>query len=404
MSVRFAPGRPPIRQSRAVRNDNRILDAALSQADEAGWAGMSLLPIAERAGLARATTRARFRSRSLIGAAVWTQRIAQPLTTLLTAVVNACPRPGSTPDVNVLQSALTPFIESDETLRAAAELLVVGRYDPYVGDAIEETLGPHLQEWLTVRRGHPRAQAARNAYLLLLALGLMVHGRRSPLLADDLISQTIAIGHALANQASPIKLPADRVEHIAGPIDFGTDDPAWERLLQTTIDQVGAVGYEAATVEVITEAAGCTRGLLFGRYDSKWDLFTDATERMLAASVNANNEYQRRLTEQYGEGIAEAAIMRELMRPEFKSARTVSLEQVRLSWHDESLLAQVAASYAEATWQLTQEQPEKSAAQMRAYLHVGMAVGLGVTAMADLFPQAASLPMDVVTVPLLGAR
>lgn len=379
------------------------MDAALVVADEAGWGGMSLLQIAENAGYSRMTAKAHFPDRSAIGAAVWTRRLADPLAAALTAVIDACPTPGDPPDVQALQSALTPFMEPVQTMRAAAELLLVGRYDPAVSAAVTTTLRPVITEWLTVKRGRlTRTDAARRAYLLILALGLLTHARRSPVPAAELITETAKVSAALTSTHTPTRLPPDRLRDWAAPIDFGTADPAWERLLQATLDQVGTLGYEAATIGVITKAAGCTSGLMFARYDSKWDLFVDATDRTMAATVNANQQYYERIAQRYGEGIAEANIMREMMVPEASSQRTVSLEQYRVSWHDQAMLAKMAASYTDATWTLSQTRPETPTAHLRAHLHFGLALGVGVGILPELHPDVWRLPMDVVTVPLLG--
>lgn len=350
------------------------------------------------------TAKDRFANRSSLGAAVWSQRLAAPVTERLEALLRTCPRPGTAPEIDALHLALTPFMEPDQTMRASAELLIVGRYDHAVGQAIEATVGPILREALTPRGSAlTRAQAARHAYVCVVALGLMVHSRRSPMPAADLVSETASIAQALASDVKPTALPRERLAVAQHGIDFDTGDPAWEALLQATIDQVGSLGYEAATVEVITAAAGCTRGLLFARYDSKSELFTDAADRVLAEGVTTTAEYQSQLTHRYGEGVAEAAMMREFALPKHRNARTVHLEQVRLCWHDEPMLAKIATSYAEAAWRLAETQPDKTHTQLSAYLHVGLALGIGVNLLPELYPDVWRLPMDVVTVPKLGA-
>lgn len=404
-------GRSPIvqrrgsgRQARSIRNDERLLDAALTLADEAGWGAMMLAPVAERADLSRMTAKARFHDRSDLGAALWSQTVAPPFTTALESVI-AIAAEGSQPNAAALQAALQPFVEPDLTMRAAAELLLVGRYDPAVKHAIGASLDPLFTQWLAVRgSSKTRTTAARNAYLLILALGLLTHGRRSPVSSASLVSEYESLCEALMANAVPGKLPPDRLHHVDGPIDFGTGDPAWESLLQATIDQVGRLGYDAATIDVITDAAHCSRGLLFGRYETKWDLFLDASARMLESSINANYEYLRRLSEEYGAGVAEAAIIREFMAPNRGPARTVALEQSRLSWHNEEWLAKVSVSYAESVRELEEKHADRPHAELVAHVHAGLALGMGVMILADLYPTAWKLPMDVVTVPLLDGR
>jgi hypothetical protein len=108
-----------------------------------------------------------------------------------------------------------------------------------------------------------------------------------------------------------------------------------DALLQVTLDQVGTRGYDAATTMSIARASAHTEGFLFARYDSKLDLFFDATQRLVSRSTGANVAYQQQVADRYSSGMAEAVVMREFMRPGRERLRVVNLEQFRLSWHDE---------------------------------------------------------------------
>lgn len=357
---------------------------------------MALAPIAERAGLSRQAVVSRYRDRSEVGADLWTTRLAPHMLDSLTALVNA----GT--DSVALRDAFAPFIEPDMTMQAAAELLVVARYDAAVATALEQTMGPTLDQWLTPTGRHlTRVKAAQHAYLLVQALGLLMQARRFQTDPADLNHELDALARALAEPTKPRKLPADSLEHLDRPVEFGTGDPDWEQLLRATLTEVGTHGYEGSTLDVIARAAGCTQGLIYSRYETKHQLFFDATDRMAEAASNAGNEFWRSVAQIHSEGIAQATMMREYLLPSRKGPITVYLEQCRLSWHDEELLAAIERGFADAVWQIADENPGRTVAELRGDVYSGIALGYGVSAMNGLHPEAWRLPLDVVTVPLM---
>lgn len=319
----------------------------------------------------------------------------------LEALVATCPAAGSEPDPDPLAAALKPFMEPDRQMRAAAELLLVSRYDPELSAAVHGTLSPRLTEWLSQAdaRADP-AQAAKRAFLLILGLGLLAHGRSFQYPIAEFGAQIERIDSALRSPAVPTTLPPDSATYVDELIDFGTGEPAMELLLGAIVDLVGTRGYEAATIDEITAEAQCTRGLLFARYESKRDLFIDATDRMFEQGVNVNAAFAQRISESHGPGVADAVLMREASLPSRRMARTLMLEQHRLSWHDEQIQAKVASAFAEAAWALEQQLTGSSPEVARSRIHLEIAIGQGMTILADLSPEAAGLPMDVVTVPL----
>lgn len=389
------------RQERALRNDEVILDSGLELADEAGWAGLLIAPVTKRAGLSWMTVKARFADRSELGAAVWERRISSRFADAVRKVLAVATAPGEQADPAAIRDALKPFIEPDQAMRAGIELVLVARYDEAVGPAVQQTLEPLLEEWLVPSDGEvSRVQAARRAYLLQLALGLLSHSRSVAMVTDDLGDEYSRLAKALSVDVVATPLPSNSADHIDRPVDFGTGDPAWEALLLATIDEVGRLGYEAATVEVITKASGYTRGLLFGRYESKQELFLDATRRMAAAAVDANFRFVTSVAEEFGQGVADAVLAREFALPHRKQARTVTTEQYRIGWHDDELLAAVAAAFAETTFQFAEALPDASPEELRAQTHLELALGQGIMIAADLHPVIHRLQLDVVMTPM----
>lgn len=394
--------RPPAEDvsPRTVRNHEALLDAATACLDDEGWAGLALGRVSKSAGLSISPARARFTDRNGLAVSLWRDRLAQPLQSALTNVL-AVASEGRAIDAAALQSALAPFISPDRATRCAGELMIVSRYEPALGAAVRESLGSLLDVSLTPARGRvTRADAACHAYLLILALGLLLEGHRPGVADLDLSPVLRDTAAALSEPSAPARLPSASATHLDAGAVFATGDPAWDRLLQASLDEIGARGYDAATVDVIARSSGSSQGLLFGRYATKRDLFLDATRRMLGEATELNVAFQVRIGESHSPGIAEAVMLREWMDPRRLALRTIGLEQYRVGWHDPEMQAAMDAEQAPVVEPLLAMWSADGRDIGLARLHLARAEGMGPLLLADLHPEAYRLPYDVVTVPL----
>ena len=210
----------------------------------------------------------------------------------------------------------------------------------------------------------------------------------------------VPLAQALAVDVDPQPLPVERGEHLDLGAVFATDDPAWDALLQATLDEVGTRGYEGATLEIIARPAGYSRGIIQNRYSSKKEIVLDATRRMLAAAVVLNEAYTRALAERHDQGLADAAFMREVMDPSRRLIRAIACEQIHLAWYDPDVAAVLSDEVDQARESAARTATREQAAATDAAWHFGLAAGQGAGVLADLHPQPASLPFELVTVPL----
>lgn len=393
------PAPPPrARQGRAIANDVRILDAAEAVLANDGWEDASVLRVAERAGLSRRAVLSRYGDRAGVTAAVWTSHLADPLRDALGAVVAA----RATSDASQLASALDPFLDPSPAMRAASEVLIVSSFQTDVQAAVQSTLTAPLESWLTPQRGGlTRADAARNGAVIALALGVLVEVRSYSSGIDDM-DITAGLAHfsaALAQDVPPRRLPADRATYLEGD-SVPHPDPITAALLSATLRMVGSDGYEAATIDRIAAACGRTSGFIFGQYPNKRELYLDASARMLPQAEEASERFMASISRKHSPGIAYAVLTREVMRPDLRWARTNTLEQYRLSWHDAGFLdafTRVRAQSVERV-RISAEVPIE---QARGNSFLDLARGIGTALLAQLHQEAGELPHDVVTVPLI---
>lgn len=383
------------RQARSVRNDIRILDAAVEILSKQGWGALNLAAAGKQAGLSKRPVADRFADRSELAVAVWTQRV-EPV--LLPALRELLKREVQT-DPDLLKDALAPFIEPGPDLVAGRELLIVRDFDPVLRKAVDRSLRKTLQGSLQPsEQGPTPAQAARNAYALIVALGLIVAWPGEDRVTPYLGWHIERLARTLAKDTAPREQPEDSAVHIDAGFDFGTDDEVLTQLLLATLTQVGTQGFEGATTLRITRDAGISEGYFFSRYPTKMDLFVDASQRSMATALNLNDRFLAKVEAKSSPGMGEAVLIREFMRPGRELHRKIYLEQMRLvRRHPE--LQKIYERLPFESLEVIQEfeKSQGMAEGTLAEIHIGQATGIGVVLLAQLQPSVWTLPFDVVT-------
>jgi AcrR family transcriptional regulator len=384
-----------------LRNRSRILDAALAVAADRGWADMSLLAIAKGAGLSFRPVQARFPAKDDAASALWLERVNTPFQQALAELLDSAGLLGTSAERPRFASALHALAKPAPDLHAAIELLIVSLFEPGVNEAVQASLGSCVRDWVTPERGRTsKSLAARRAYALNVGVGMVMASRRPGIEDLDLEPRVDQLMRALASDRKPIALPKARLPFVGIRIPFDTGDPVHDALLQATIDLVSEVGFDAATTARIARRAEVSEGAIFMRYESKLGMFIDATARQQQFGWQANADFQHLLDEEYGTPLAEAIMIRELMRPEVGPERVLSAEQLRVSWHSPVLLRRLGEQFTSFVEQTRAQNPTWPQAVNHADAHLGYAAGLGVTLLPWLAPDCWSLPFDVATVAL----
>jgi len=393
-----------VAQARVLRNDALILDAALDATAQDGWPGLALTAVARRAGLSQRPVANRFVDRSELAAAAWRERLAPVLLAVLEQALSSAGLLPGTASAAIFQTAMQRLARPDTPLRAALELLIISNFDPILAAEVKQGIAAEVHGWCTPQHGRPtRAQAARRAYLLIVALGLIAVSRRPGSEQVDLTEEFDSLFRALQADASPQPLPKAHLPHLADDIPFDTGDPIHDALLTSVLRLVGTSGYDGASTARIARDAKVAESSIFLRHASKLDLFIDASARHHAYGFPANAEFQQRMEEEHGAGITEAVMIREILRPEFRHQSTVYNEELRVSWHNDGLLRKQEEQFRSFVEQQSAANPDWPSTMSAARVHVGLATGYGVGLIGILVPEAGSLPFDVVTIALLDS-
>lgn len=388
--------RPP--QARVLRNDNLMLDGALTLLAERGWAGMTLAAVARTMGKSGQPVRSRVRTRSELAALVWERRAGRHLAEALTTCIGGLRQARSAGATDPLVSAWLAMLQRPTELDAAAELLIMSLFDPIIAEAIERGLAPEVQQWTRPSQDITPEDAARAAYVISLALGLLVLSRHERAATEGMAEALTTRVRALQADAVAAVMPDATATHLLDYPDLAPGDPALDILLNRTLELVAEHGFDGVAVAEIARAAGFTEGLIYSRYPSKLDLFTDALRRQGEAGLQVNHAFTESLRADHGLGMAEAVLIREYQLPAHAVPRAMALEQVRLMWRYPELM-QTANAEVDAFRRTLMQDPSWGF-ESEADFFLNYAISLGVATLPSLDPEAYQLPHHVVMVPL----
>lgn len=385
-----------------MRNDERILDAATTLAAERGWSSFRLVSVGEYAGLSKRPVMDRYPNRSQLAAELWRERLDPALRQALTAVLSAGGQRDAPVDEDALNQALDAFLCPTVQLRAAAEILIVSQFDAAVDAEVRAGLMAVVLQWCTPRSGDvTRAAAARRAYLVLVALGLLMAAGHSHAPKVDLTRCIRDLAVALRVDRRPMALPKKRAHHVVRSTEFATDDPDRDALCGAALELVATHGVDGTTTRAVAHLAGFSEAKLFLHFDTKMDMFQQAIDMQQRRSGQENTDFVAEVAKDHSRGVAEAVLFRELMRPSVAQSRLLASEHKRVSFHESDVQAKeeaVLAQFLAAAWA---EHPDCSESEARSAFHYDYATGLGCFALPILLPEAWALPYDVVTVPMI---
>lgn len=379
-----------------VRRTDRALGAAsVRVAAREGWGEFTFARVAREAGTSRRPLQDRYAGRSQLAAATWTESVEPVVRGILVEFLASAGLLHAPLDRQRLVAVMDDLAHPSPEVQAAVELLIVAQFDSDLAAAVSASLGEEISHWCMPIPGElSREDAARRAYMLSVALGLVLVARRPGVERIDVAHLADVWLRILATPVAPRALPEVDVPHLSAPVPFATGDEVRDRLLQAMLDEVGERGYDAATVEAVAQRAGSSQGALFARYPSKAALFLDAVRRQSAHGLRANEACIARIAASHGRGVAEAAMIREFMRPGRHHLRIIALEQLRTGWHDPEIREALAREHEAFVAECHARMPGFHVAEA----HAGYAVGGGTLLLCILCPDAWLLPYDVVTV------
>lgn len=368
-----------------------ILPATSTLISRNGTAGTTLAALARDLGVSIRPIRNRYPNAGALLIRTWQgqlwPRLADRLVTL-TALRDAA-------DTLGLQDHLAQYSVRDDDADASVELILHARFDPGLQTVMDETLGALVTTMTTP--GSPRAAA--NAFVLALALGLMIGARHDRARRLDLAGALPPWVQAATAPAEPVELPAVQATHMDDYPVLAPNDPALDILLNTALELISTRGFDQVSVSQIAHAAGYTEGLVFRRYPTKLAMLRDATKRQNEAGMALNHDFTTALQSAHGTAIAETVTLREAQRPHRALGRSMALEQIRLGWHHPDL-AQAQASALDQFRASLLTSPGWADYESETDFFLQFALSWGMYLLPFLNPAVHTLPYDCVLVGL----
>lgn len=277
------PQRPTARRARSRRalgNDLRIDQAALTALVNDGVDGFQMGAIARNAGLSSGALYARFENSTELAIHLWQKILSPHLIKLLNEFVQHIEADPAAPLPEFLLRECT---EPSPQTRGAIEILLVSRRI----EEVAEVVGPDLDQWVT-EQGLSSVQDpigyARVMGSLMPVLGL-IELRMLPTPVEMPIADVLGLYHGMCYHPwIYAETPYQPVSVVTEPI-LNTQDPLRHALLLATADVIASVGIARTTVSRIARRAGYTVAAIYERYSSKEDLILDTTREILGATV-----------------------------------------------------------------------------------------------------------------------
>lgn len=383
------------RPARAEKNDERIREMATNILAEEGVGGLSFGRVARNLEMSHNVLSNRYGDLDDLLCDVWAH-VAVPQIGLTLAwifeLVEQIGNQAFASQAVVDQGVFRKTMEKSVTLELLALAPTRPKLRMAVGDTFEELLGEKL-------RSDPHV-ATQAIFLFALVIGVQAELRTTSANQAQLAAVLSEVVHAMAQPGEAVVLPKVDASHMRR-YEFETGDERRDRILTSCLELVSQRGLAGTTTKAIAEHAGVSEGAIFSMFESKMDIFVEASVIQSERGYRANLDFVMSLNDKFGTGIGNAILIREWLSPDLSLFRASLLEEIRLTWHDVDLwkrinkVKQVLVGDDRLAGKKSQLTPFEQAAQM-----VTLALPIGIYMVGEVLPAARDLPFSIVTLPV----
>lgn len=326
MSVALS-ARMRARPASALLTDEKILSTAISIIGKKGLGAATPAALARESNLSITAIRQRYNSFEEFLYWVWQSKsmplVIKPIFNLIESYQNF--------DISrqeELKKVLGNTLKRSNLNQTALEIIVTCSFNQTLKNLIQKDFYS-LLNW---PEKFNAVKATQQIMMLNLILGLLAEHKSSKSKSPEVI----AIAHELLiSFLKPTKekpMPNVDASHL-DVIQFNSGDSIKDKIFDACVQNIFKSGYEKTTTKSIAQTAGVSEGLIFSKFKTKLDIFTESYIAQTVVGLKANYKFIESLTYQFGEGTADAILLRENCHPERALQRAVYLEQMRLSWH-----------------------------------------------------------------------
>ena len=385
------------RPARAEKNDERIRDMATGILAGEGVAGLTLGRVARSLGVSHNVLSSRYGELDDLLCDVWASVAVPQISLTLVWIFGLVARLGDrfTASDAVIDQGV--FRKTREKL-VMLELLALAPTRPKLRKAVQETFEEQLGDRA---RNDPHA-ATQAVFLFALVIGVQAELRTTSANQSQLAAVMSEVVTGMAQPGEAVALPEVDASHMRR-YKFQTGDERRDRILTSCLELVSERGLVGATTKAIAEHSGVSEGVIFSLFESKIDIFLEATVIQSEMGYQANLDFVMSLNERFGTGIGNAILIREWLSPDLSRFRASLLEETRIMWHDVDLwrrlykVKQDLVGDDRLAGKTRSLSPSEQAVQM-----VTLAMPIGIYMVGEAFPAAFELPFSIVTLPVFS--
>lgn len=382
----------PNRPARVEKNDERIRAMAANILAEEGLAGLSFGSVARKLDLSHNAVSSRYKALDDLLRDVWVHVAVPQIGSILRWISHLLTQIGDESTISEAVVDQGVFRKTKEKL-VLLELLALAPTRPKLRTAVQETFDEQLGEKL---RSDPLA-AAQIVFLLALLVGVQAELRTTSANHAQLAAVLSEVVKAMARPGEVVDLPEVDASHMRR-YEFKTGDERRDRILTSCLELVSQRGLVGTTTKAIAEDAGVSEGVIFSMFESKMDIFLEATVIQSELGYRANLDFVMSLNDKFGTGIGNAILIREWLSPDLSQFRASLLEEIRVTWHDVDLwrriykVKQDLVGDDRLAGKKNPLSPFEQAVQM-----VTLAMPIGIYMVGEALPAAHELPFSIVT-------
>lgn len=380
------------RPARAEKNDERIRATSAEILADEGLGGLSLGRVARELDLSHNALSSRYGDLDDLLCDVWVHVAAPQIGSILVWILQLLALIGdeSTASDAVIDQGV--FRKTREKL-VTLELLALAPTRPKLRMAVRETFEEQLGDKV---RSDPRS-AAQAVFLFALVIGVQAELRTTSANQAQLATVLSEVVRAMARPGEAVALPVVDASHMRR-YKFDSGDERRDRILTSCLELVSQRGLVGTTTKAIAEHSGVSEGAIFSMFESKMDIFLEASVIQSELGYQANLDFVMSLNDKFGTGIGNAILIREWLSPDLGRFRASLLEEIRVTWHDVDLwrrihkVKQDLVGDDRLAGKKRSLSPFEQAVQM-----VTLAMPIGIYMVGEALPAAFELPFSIVT-------
>lgn len=326
MSVALS-ARMRARPASALLTDEKILSTAISIIGKKGLGAVTPAALARESNLSITAIRQRYNSFEEFLYWIWQSKslplVIKPIFNLIESYQNF--------DISrqeELKKVLGNTLKRSDLNQTTLEILVTCSFNQNLKDKIQKDFYL-LLNW---PEKFSAVKATQQVMMLNVTFGLLAERKPSRSKPPEVIDLAHEIFISFLNPTKEKPMPNVDASHL-DIIQFKSGDSTKDKIFDACVQNIFKSGYEKTTTKSIAQTAGVSEGMIFSKFKTKLDIFTESYIAQTVVGLKANYKFIESLTHQFGEAMADAILLRENCHPERALQRAVYLEQMRLSWH-----------------------------------------------------------------------